>query len=81
METRRFRFLIVAPAMRVPGDALSGTIHAYLAMRAAFVAVLDFNRAGLGRIGTLAVPGLGWAPASAGWPSTSRPGRCAPPTT
>lgn len=59
MGTRRFPFLVVAPTMRVPGDDLAETIHAYLAMRAAFMAVLDFNRAGPGRIRTLAVPGLG----------------------
>ena len=59
MVTRRFPFLVVAPTMRVPGDDLAGTIHAYLAMRAAFVALLNFHRAGPGRIKTLAVPGLG----------------------
>ncbi len=59
MGTRRFPFLIVAPTMRVPGDDLGGTIQAYLAMRATFVALLDFNGDGPGRIRTLAVPGLG----------------------
>lgn len=55
----RFPFLIVAPTMRVPGDA-RGTIHAYLAMRAALAAVLDQNAAppSAGRIAVVAVPGL-----------------------
>ena len=59
MATRRFLFLVVAPTMRVPGDDLGGTIHAYLALRAAFGVVLDHNRHSGGRISTLAVPGLG----------------------
>ncbi len=59
MGTTRFPFLVVAPTMRVPGDDLRGTIQAYLAMRAALVAVLDHNRAGLEPIASLAVPGLG----------------------
>ena len=63
MHSGRFPFLVVAPTMRVPGDA-RGTINAYLAMRAALVAVLDVNRGGAGKIASLAVPGLctgvGW---------------------
>jgi hypothetical protein len=31
MATRRFPYLVVSPTMRVPGDDLGGTIHAYLA--------------------------------------------------
>ncbi|WP_435018688.1 macro domain-containing protein [Tundrisphaera sp. TA3] len=58
MATRRFPFLVVAPTMRVPGR-VDGTINAYLAMRAAFAAVLDHNRSGARRIGSVAVPGLG----------------------
>ena len=57
MPSRRFPFLVVAPTMRVPGDA-RGTINAYLAMRAALVAVLDHNRGRGVPIASLAVPGL-----------------------
>lgn len=59
MATARFPFLVVAPTMRVPGDDLGGTINAYLAMRAAFVAVVNHNQDASQRIRTLAVPGLG----------------------
>lgn len=59
MATRRFPYLVVSPTMRVPGDDLAGTIHAYLAMRAALAAILDHNREGAGRIGSVAVSGLG----------------------
>ena len=59
LATRRFPYLVVAPTMRVPGDDLAGTIHPYLAMRAAFAAVLDHDRANPGTIRSLAVPGLG----------------------
>src|SRR5262249_55714598 len=63
MRSERFRFLVMAPTMRVPSDS-SGTINAYLAMRAALIAVLDYNKASAGRIASLAVPGLctgvGW---------------------
>src|SRR5262245_45212588 len=56
-------FLVVAPTMRVPGDS-RGTINAYLAMRAALVAVLDHNGGEGGRIASVAAPGLctgvGW---------------------
>jgi O-acetyl-ADP-ribose deacetylase (regulator of RNase III) len=55
----RFRFLVVAPTMRVPGDDLGSTINAYLAMRAAFAAILDHNQGGDRRIESVAVPGLG----------------------
>jgi O-acetyl-ADP-ribose deacetylase (regulator of RNase III) len=55
---RRFPFVVAAPTMRIPGS-VAGTIHAYLAMRAALVAVLR-HRSGGGRvIRSLAVPGLG----------------------
>ncbi len=59
MATRRFPYLVVSPTMRVPGDDLGGTIHAYLAMRAALAAILDQNQEGTARIGSVAVPGLG----------------------
>src|SRR4051794_17843483 len=58
MAARRFPFLVVAPTMRIPGR-VSGTINAYLAMRAALVAVNRHHAAGRPRIASLAVPGLG----------------------
>jgi O-acetyl-ADP-ribose deacetylase (regulator of RNase III) len=58
MVTRRFPFLVISPTMRVPGG-VGGTINAYLAMRAAFAAVLDHSPGGTRRIGSVAVPGLG----------------------
>jgi O-acetyl-ADP-ribose deacetylase (regulator of RNase III) len=54
----RFPFLVAAPTMRVPGS-VAGSINAYLAMRAALVAVLRYNGAGGRPIRSLAVPGLG----------------------
>ncbi len=54
---RRFPFVVAAPTMRVPGN-VAGTINAYLAMRAALVAVLRYNAARGGPIHSLAVPGL-----------------------
>jgi O-acetyl-ADP-ribose deacetylase (regulator of RNase III) len=63
MPSARFPFLVVAPTMRVPGDA-RGTINAYLAMRAALAAVFDRNQGGAVQIASLAAPGLctgvGW---------------------
>ncbi len=53
----RFPFLVVAPTMRVPGDA-RGTINAYLAMRAALAAILDQNRSGMRPITSLAASGM-----------------------
>ena len=41
------------------GDDLGATINAYLAMRAAFAAILDHNEGGDRRIESVAVPGLG----------------------
>jgi O-acetyl-ADP-ribose deacetylase (regulator of RNase III) len=57
MPSVRFPFLVVAPTMRVPGDSRS-TINAYLAMRAALIAILDHNQGGSARIGSIGVPGL-----------------------
>jgi len=55
LSARRFPFVVAAPTMRIPGSVV-GTINAYLAMRAALVAVLRHNE---GRaIRSLAVPGL-----------------------
>jgi O-acetyl-ADP-ribose deacetylase (regulator of RNase III) len=56
LPARRFPFVVVAPTMRVPGS-VAGTINAYLAMRAALVAVLRYNAAGGRTVGHLAVPG------------------------
>jgi O-acetyl-ADP-ribose deacetylase (regulator of RNase III) len=57
VAARRFPFVVAAPTMRVPGG-LDDTINAYLAMRAALVAVLRHNQ-GAGRpVRSLAVPGL-----------------------
>jgi O-acetyl-ADP-ribose deacetylase (regulator of RNase III) len=53
----RFPFLVAVPTMRGPGN-VAGTINAYLAMRAALVAVLRHNQISQRPIRTLAVPGL-----------------------
>lgn len=53
----RFPLLVVAPTMRVPGN-VAGTINAYLAMRAALVAVVGSAETGARAIRHLAVPGL-----------------------
>jgi O-acetyl-ADP-ribose deacetylase (regulator of RNase III) len=44
--------------MRIPGN-VAGTINAYLALRAALVAVLRHNVSGARPVRSLAVPGLG----------------------
>jgi O-acetyl-ADP-ribose deacetylase (regulator of RNase III) len=58
----RLGFVVAAPTMRVPGSVM-GTANAYLAMRAALVAVYRHNGCGGGRSGrmirSVAVPGLG----------------------
>jgi O-acetyl-ADP-ribose deacetylase (regulator of RNase III) len=54
---RRFPFVVAAPTMRVP-SRVADSLNAYLAMRAALVAVLRHNAAGLRSIRSLAVPGL-----------------------
>jgi len=57
----RFRYIIVAPTMRVPSN-VSNTVNAYLAMRAILLAADAHNRAmqdrPAERIKSLAVPGL-----------------------
>ncbi len=58
MGTSRFGHLILAPTMRVP-SRVSGTLNAYLAMRAALSAVLDHNAASPRPIRSVAIPGLG----------------------
>src|SRR5437763_498970 len=50
---------------RVPGD-VRGTINAYLAMRAALIAILEHNQGNPRRIANVAVPGLG---TGVGWMS------------
>ena len=57
LPARRLPFVVAAPTMRVPGG-VAGTINAYLAMRAALVAVLRHNAGGGRPIRWLAVPGL-----------------------
>src|SRR5438093_714396 len=57
LPARRFPFVVAAPTMRTPGGVV-GTINAYLAMRAALVAVLRFNATATKRIRSLTVPGL-----------------------
>jgi O-acetyl-ADP-ribose deacetylase (regulator of RNase III) len=57
LPARRFRFVVAAPTMRIPGS-VQGSLNAYLSMRAALVAVLRFDVSGR-RIRSLAVPGLG----------------------
>ncbi len=54
---RRFRFVVAAPTMRIPGSVVR-TINAYLAMRATLVAVLRFNAQHQQPLRTLAIPGL-----------------------
>jgi O-acetyl-ADP-ribose deacetylase (regulator of RNase III) len=57
MGTRRFPFLIIAPTMRVP-SRVHGTINAYLSMRAALIAIHDYNRDAHRPIRSVAAPGL-----------------------
>ena len=58
LSAGRMRFVIAAPTMRIPGS-VQGSLNAYLAMRAALVAVLRHNASGARPIRSLAVPGLG----------------------
>lgn len=53
----RFRYLLVAPTMRVPGS-VRGTVNAYLAFRGALVTIERHNASGADPIRSLAVPGL-----------------------
>lgn len=68
-----WRHLICAPTMRVPAD-VSGTPNAFLAFRAALLAVQAHNASGGWRA-------RDWAPRLAAWRRTCAPGRCAPRTT
>jgi O-acetyl-ADP-ribose deacetylase (regulator of RNase III) len=58
VPSRRWPFVVAAPTMRVP-SRVAGSLNAYLAMRAALVAVLRHNATGGRPIRRLAVPGLG----------------------
>ncbi len=53
----RLPFVVAAPTMRVPGG-VAGTLNAYLAMRAALVAVLLHHKDDRRPIRSLAIPGL-----------------------
>ena len=55
---QRFPFLICAPTMRVPGN-VSKSINAYLAFRAALIAIHRHNETNERKIRSLASPGLG----------------------
>ncbi len=58
---KKWPYLIIAPTMRAP-ESVAQTIHAYLAFRAALLAVARFNGAasdGMGRIDSIVCPGLG----------------------
>src|SRR5262249_23323188 len=57
LPAQRFPFIVAAPTMRIPGS-VAGSINAYLAMRAALVAVLKHNAKSPRPIRSLAVPGL-----------------------
>lgn len=57
LSSRRMPFVVAAPTMRIPGN-VGETINAYLAMRAALIAVLRHNTTGGPSIRSLAVPGL-----------------------
>ena len=58
MQHRRFRYLVAAPTMRIPGG-IEGSINAYLAMRAVLVAVLRHNQSSEPAIDNVAIAGLG----------------------
>ena len=58
LPSSRFPFLVAAPTMRIAGS-VAGSIHAYLAMRAALVAVVRHNAKSDRPIRSVAVPGLG----------------------
>jgi O-acetyl-ADP-ribose deacetylase (regulator of RNase III) len=55
---KRWPFLVVAPTMRVP-ENISQTVNAYVAFRAALLAVRRHNAAGHPVIRTMLCPGLG----------------------
>jgi O-acetyl-ADP-ribose deacetylase (regulator of RNase III) len=57
LDDRRFPYLICAPTMRAPGPVPT-SVNAYLALRAALVAVCRWNSTAAPPIRSLAVPGL-----------------------
>src|SRR5262249_35074467 len=57
VSARRWPYVVAAPTMRIPGN-VARTINAYLAMRAALVAVLKQNSSEPARIRSMAIPGL-----------------------
>lgn len=57
LPSRHHPTLIVAPTMRVPGN-VSGTLNAYLAMRAVLVATTHLRSEGTQPLLSLGVPGL-----------------------
>ncbi len=57
MDTKRYPFLVVAPTMRIPGN-VKDSINAYLAMRAALVAIAQHNSRAPQPIRSVAVPGM-----------------------
>jgi O-acetyl-ADP-ribose deacetylase (regulator of RNase III) len=58
VPAERFPFVVAAPTMRIPGS-VAGSLNAYLAMRAALIAVLRHNASASRAIRSVAVPGLG----------------------
>ena len=54
----RWPFLVIAPTIRVP-ESIGQTVNAYLAFRAALLAVRRHNEAGRETIRTMLSPGLG----------------------
>jgi len=56
-DATRLRFLVMAPTMRVPGNS-AHSIGAYLATRAALVALLHHNNSGAQPIKSVAIPGM-----------------------
>ncbi|MDR2410169.1 MAG: macro domain-containing protein [Bacteroidales bacterium] len=57
-KNKEIKYLISAPTMRVPQD-ISGTVNAYLAFRAALIAVKKFNKKMNNAIESVLCPGLG----------------------
>jgi len=56
-DATRVRFLVMAPTMRVPGNS-AHSIGAYLATRAALVALVQHNNGGAQPIKSVAIPGM-----------------------
>lgn len=56
----QIKYVVSAPTMRIPSD-VSGTVNAYLAMRAAILAINEKNEETNGSIKTVLCPGLATA--------------------